>query len=166
LTTLPQPPFSRRAVAYITHGDRLLVFRHVDADAVGGYDHGAGIQVPGGAIEPGESTRAGTLREAYEETGLEGLKVRAFLGWHDVDLAQYGKSGIVRMFYYHLTFEGETPESWIHDELDPSDGTPYPIPFELYWVRFPDEVPELIGDQGFMLNKLSLNRAAGRVVKA
>jgi 8-oxo-dGTP pyrophosphatase MutT (NUDIX family) len=151
---LPQPPFSRRAVAYITRGEHLLVFRHVDADAVGGFDHGAGIQVPGGAIEAGESTRAGALREAHEETGLEGLQVRAFLGWHDLDLARYGKSGIVRMFYYHLAFEGETPERWRHDELDPSDGTPHPIPLEHYWVRFPDEVPELIGDQGFYLFKL------------
>jgi len=146
-------------VAYITHSDRLLVFRHVDA--VGNTIHEAGIQVPGGAIEAGESTRAGTLREAHEETGLEGLQVRAFLGWHDLDLARYGQprrgeTGIVRLFYYHLAFEGETPERWIHNEMDPSDGTPYPIPFELYWVRFPDEVPELIGDQGIYLHKLAL----------
>jgi len=160
---LPQPPFSRRAVAYITRGNRLLVFRHIDA--TGNTIHEAGIQVPGGSIEAGESTRAGTLREAREETGLEGLQVRAFLGWHDLDLARYGKSGIVRMFYYHLSFDGETPERWVHDELDPSDGTPYPIPFELYWVRFPDEVPKLIGDQGIMLHKLSQNRDTDQVEK-
>lgn len=167
--TLPQPPFSRRAVTYITRGNRLLVFRHVDA--VGNTIHEAGIQVPGGSIEAGESTRAGALREAYEETGLEGLHVQAFLGWHDLDLARYGKSGILRLFYYHLTFEGETPERWIHSEMDPSDGTPNPdgirasIPFELYWVRFLDEVPKLIGDQGFMLNKLSQNSDTDPVEK-
>jgi 8-oxo-dGTP pyrophosphatase MutT (NUDIX family) len=159
LIALPQPPFVRRAVAYITRGDRLLVFRHVDV--VGNTIHEAGIQVPGGSIEDGESTRAGTLREAYEETGLEGLRVLAFLGWHDLDLARYGgprrgEAGIVRMFYYHLAFDGETPERWVHDELDPSDGTPHPIPFELYWVRFPDEVPELVGDQGFYPHKLTV----------
>jgi 8-oxo-dGTP pyrophosphatase MutT (NUDIX family) len=160
LSTLAQPLFSRRAVAYITHGDRLLVFRHIDA--AGNTIREAGIQVPGGSIEPGESTRAGTLREAHEETGLEELQVQAFLGWHNLDMARYGKSGVVRMFYYHLMFEGETPERWVHDELDPSDGTPNPdgirapIPLELYWVRFPDEVPELVGDQGVYLHKLAL----------
>jgi 8-oxo-dGTP diphosphatase len=147
-------------VAYITRGNRLPVFRHVDHAE-------AGIQVPGGSIEDGESPKEAVLREAHEETGLEGLQVRAFLGRHDLDLARYGKprcgeAGIVRMFYYHLAFEGDTPERWIHSEMDPSDGTPNPdgirapIPFELYWVRFPDEVPELIGEQGFYLHKLTV----------
>jgi 8-oxo-dGTP diphosphatase len=141
-------------VAYITRDDRLLVFRHIDA--AGNTIHEAGIQVPGGSIEEGESPEEAVLREAHEETGLERLRIVAFLGWHDLDLARYGKSGIVRMFYYHLTFEGETPERWVHSELDSSDGTPHPIPLELYWVRFPDEVPELVGAQGIYLPKLAL----------
>jgi 8-oxo-dGTP pyrophosphatase MutT (NUDIX family) len=136
-------------VAYITHGDRLLVFRHVQ-----GLE--AGIQVPGGSIEAGESPRQAVLREATEETGLEDLKIQAYLGQNDLDLARYGKQGVVREYFYHLTFEGETPERWVHNELDPSDGTPFPISFELYWVRFPDEVPELIGDQGMYLHKLAI----------
>ena len=144
-------PFIHRAVAYITHGDRLLVFRHVQSVE-------AGIQVPGGSIEDDETPREAVLREAYEETGLEGLQVQAYLGQNDLDLARYGKQGIVREFFFHLTFDGNTPERWVHNELDPSDGTPFPIPFELYWVRFPDEVPKLVADQGIMLNKLLLKR--------
>ena len=146
---LPQPPFIRRAVAYITHGDRLLVFRHTQHPE-------AGIQVPGGTLEDGESPKEGVLREAFEETGLEGLQVQAYLGQNDLDLARYGKQGIVREFFFHLTFDGETPERWRHDELEPSDGSPGPIEFELYWVRFPDEVPELAGVQGMMLNRLNV----------
>jgi 8-oxo-dGTP diphosphatase len=144
---LPQPPFVRRGVAYITHGDHLLVFRHTQHPE-------AGIQVPGGTLEDGEAPLAGVLREAHEETGLEGLQVQAYLGQHDLDLARYGKQGTVREYFFHLTYDGESPERWLHDETDPGDGSPGPIEFELYWARFPDEVPELVGDQGIMLNKL------------
>jgi len=146
---LSQPPFARRAVAYITHGDRLLVFRHTRHPE-------AGIQVPGGKIEPGETPEAGALREACEETGLEGLQIESYLGRYDLDLAPYGRQGTLRMFYYHLTCDGQPPERWLHYELAPSDGTPAPIEFELYWVRFPDEVPTLVGEQGLLLHKLAL----------
>ena len=151
---LPQPPFARRAVAYITHGDRLLVFRHTKHPE-------AGIQVPGGTIEEGETPQEGALREAHEETGLEGLQLQAYLGQYELDLARYGRTGRLRLYYYHLTLDGEPPERWLHDETDPSDGSPNPdgirapIEFELYWVRFPDEVPELVGEQGILLHKLA-----------
>jgi hypothetical protein len=48
------------------------------------------------------------------------------------------------------------PERWLHYELTPSDGSPGPIEFEFYWVRFPGEVPELVGDQGILLHKLQI----------
>lgn len=142
-------PRARRAVAYITHGDRLLVFRHTQYPE-------AGIQVPGGTIEPGETTEAGALREAYEETGLEGLQLHSYLGQYDLDLTPYGRQGMLRMYYYHLTCDGDPPERWLHHELDPSDGSPAPIEFELYWVRLPDEVPTLVGEQGIYLHALAL----------
>ncbi len=55
-----------RVLAYITQGDRLLVFRHTQSVE-------AGIQVPGGTVEPGESPEAAALREAQEESGLADL---------------------------------------------------------------------------------------------
>lgn len=57
---------SRKAIAYITQGDRLLVFRQPQYPE-------AGIQVPGGTIEDGESADEAALREAREETGLAEL---------------------------------------------------------------------------------------------
>jgi 8-oxo-dGTP pyrophosphatase MutT (NUDIX family) len=149
----PQPPLTRRAVAYITHGDRLLVFRHTQHPE-------AGIQVPGGKIEDGEAPDVGALREAYEETGLKGLQLQSYLGHHDLDLAPYGRQGTLRMLYYHLTFDGHPPERWLHYEQAPSDGSPGPIEFELYWVRFPEEVPALVGEQGLLLDQLEPNRDA------
>lgn len=52
---MSQPDIRRKAFAYITHQQRLLVFEHPDSPE-------AGIQVPAGSIEPGETPQAGTLR--------------------------------------------------------------------------------------------------------
>jgi 8-oxo-dGTP pyrophosphatase MutT (NUDIX family) len=49
------------------HDRQLLVFRHPNPRA--------GIQVPAGTVEPGESLHAAVLREAAEETGLADLAI-------------------------------------------------------------------------------------------
>ena len=51
-------------------GGELLLFRHPHA----------GVQIPAGTIEKGETPREAALREAVEETGLRDLAVRAYLG--------------------------------------------------------------------------------------
>jgi 8-oxo-dGTP diphosphatase len=146
---------AEKALAYITQGQRLLVFRHTQFPE-------AGIQVPGGTIGAGESAAEAALREAREETGLEGLEIRALLGVREFDLSPYGQKGVQRRHYFHLEFHGQAPETWLHDEMDPSDGSPTPIEFEFFWVRLPDEVPELAGDQGEMLFALDDFSRSGR----
>ncbi len=136
-----------KAMAYITWGNRLLLFIHT------AYPE-AGIQVPAGTIHPGESPEEAVLREAREETGLEGLKLRSYLGARDVDQTPWGKEAVHRRHFFHLEFAGQTAERWKHYENDPSDGSLAPIEFELYWVRVPDEVPDLIAGLGDMLPAL------------
>jgi 8-oxo-dGTP pyrophosphatase MutT (NUDIX family) len=138
-----------KVLTYITHGDRLLVFRHT------AYPE-AGIQVPGGTVRQGEPLERAVLREAREETGLQGLQVRAYLGARELDRSPWGLDGIERRHFFHLTIDGQVPDRWLAYELDPSDGSPAPIEFELYWVPFPDEVPELSGEQGALLDKVAL----------
>jgi 8-oxo-dGTP pyrophosphatase MutT (NUDIX family) len=48
-----------------TGGRELLVFRHPNA----------GVQLPAGTIEPGESPEDAVLREVWEETGLTSVEV-------------------------------------------------------------------------------------------
>lgn len=60
-------PLVKKVYAYITRGEQLLVFNHVDFPE-------AGIQVPGGTLEPDELPESAVLREALKETGLEGLQ--------------------------------------------------------------------------------------------
>lgn len=53
-------------------GPELLLIRHPHA----------GIQLPAGTVDPGESPDAAALREAGEETGLTDLRIHRALGHH------------------------------------------------------------------------------------
>jgi 8-oxo-dGTP pyrophosphatase MutT (NUDIX family) len=63
-----------KVTCFITRpGDRgtdLLLFRHPDA----------GVQIPAGTVEPGETPEAAAMREATEESGLTGLVLLRYLG--------------------------------------------------------------------------------------
>lgn len=56
---------ARKVIAYITRGrggeTRLLVFEHVD-------NPDAGVQVPKGTVEPGETLENAARREVREES--------------------------------------------------------------------------------------------------
>ena len=118
----------RKAFAYITRGNDLLLFRHLDFPE-------AGLQVPAGTVEEGETPPIAALREAAEETGLDELTLIEYLGYQERDMSDYGKAEIHQRYFYHLYFEGETPPRWQHIEGDPSDGTTHSIRLELFWVR-------------------------------
>ena len=137
----------QKVFVYITHRDRLLVFSHPDFPD-------AGIQVPAGTLEPGETPEAAAWREAREETGLDGLRLVRFLGEQVRDMADCGLNEIHHRYFYHFECTQPPPEVWRHNEPDPSDGSPAPIVFELFWVHLPDGVPPLTTDHGFMLSRL------------
>ncbi len=63
-----------RVVCYITRGLELLVFLHEAKYPT------AGIQVPAGGLEAGESIFEAAIREAFEETGLQNLEIKTHLG--------------------------------------------------------------------------------------
>ena len=143
----------RKVVAYITCRRHLLVFRQPESP-------GAGIQVPAGTMDPGETPAAAVLREAHEETGLDGLAIRAFLGTRDFELHALQRETRERMrvrrHYFHLVCGADIDvgDRWVHMEKDPSEGPPGPIPFELYWVKYPQDVPRLSGSLDEMLASL------------
>ena len=134
-----------KVVAYVTSGDRLLVFRHV-------HEPEAGIQVPAGTVEPGESPDDAVIREAHEETGLAGLTIRRYLGSRDYDDPTVRVPPVVhRRYYYHLECGDEAPVVWRHFEEHPSEGPRRRVEFELWWVAFPDGVLPLEGLLGDFL---------------
>jgi 8-oxo-dGTP diphosphatase len=137
------PVVKRKAFAYITRGDQLLVFSHpLEPDA--------GIQVPAGTMEDGEAPEDAVMREAQEETGLTCLSLVRFLGEQMLERSDVGLDEIHHRYFFHLRCEEETPATWRHYELDPSDGSEPPL-FEFFWARLPDEVPELISGHGALL---------------
>ncbi|HET7091570.1 MAG TPA: NUDIX domain-containing protein, partial [Anaerolineae bacterium] len=122
------PTLRRKAFAYITHNERLLVFSHPHAPE-------AGIQVPAGTVKPGERPEEAAAREAVEETGLANLRLTAFLGDTRRDMSDFGLDEIHHRYFYHLHCESDPPDTWQHYETDPSDDSAEPILFEFFWAR-------------------------------
>ena len=136
-----------KVVTYIISDGKLLVFDHPDIPE-------AGTEVPAGTIEQGEPPDEAAIREAFEETGLSPLVLRRFLGEREFDAAPFGRDEIHHRFFFHLEYEGDSPDRWRHFEEQPSDGDE-PVEFELYWVEMPNEVPELIAGQGDVLHMIA-----------
>ncbi len=124
----------KKVCAYITHNNRLLVFSQPKAPE-------AGIQVPGGSVEDGETLEEAVLREAYEETGLTGLVINGYLGEQK---RLFLPDETHHRHFFHLTYPHTPPETWEHIERFRSDGNPTPIVFSLFWADI-HHAPRLIG---------------------
>jgi 8-oxo-dGTP pyrophosphatase MutT (NUDIX family) len=140
------PALIHKVLAYITWGDKLLVFSHPDFPE-------AGIQVPAGTIEPDEEPEAAALREAFEETGLTGLALVAPLGERMRDVTPFGKDELHHRYFFHLRYDEMPPQTWRHWEEFPSDGSER-VAFDFFWAQLPDGVPPLIADHDACLPAL------------
>lgn len=138
-----------KVLAYVTRGQELLVFRHRDFPE-------AGLQVPAGTIEEGEEPQDAALREVREESGLTDVRVVSFLGRYIYDAPRHAGE-IHDRHIYHLKLTGPADDSWLHWEMDPSDGGP-PIAFCFFWMSLDDPDLQLAGGQGDLLHKLSAGR--------
>ena len=120
------PPI-KKVYAYITLGEKLLVFNHVEFPE-------AGVQVPGGTMERDELPESAVLREALEETGLEGLQLAAYLGCDVMQVPESKPGEQHQRHFYHLVCTGGAPDNWLHYERHPSEGPLEPILFDFYWL--------------------------------
>ena len=134
-----------KVFAYVTRGTNLLVFDHP------GHPE-AGTQVPAGTRALTEDPVVAVMREAKEETGLDGLELRRFLGEDNFPVPERGE--LHRRRFYHLRCTGEAPSRWEHYEEHPSDGSTEPILFVLYWVDLRNGLPALAPGHGQMLSSL------------
>ena len=121
---MPRRKHVAKALVYITQGDKLLVFKQPESPR-------AGVQIPGGSVEPGEALEAAALREAHEETGLSGLVVQSYLGSAEYELKVDVGPPHLRHFF-HLAYAGTSPARWEHIERTPSLPVAPPR-FELWW---------------------------------
>jgi 8-oxo-dGTP pyrophosphatase MutT (NUDIX family) len=144
-----------KVFAYITRGQSILILEHPDHPD-------AGIQVPAGSLEHGESPRAGVLREAFEETGLTGLTIASFLGLDSFDRwPHYGQNEIHNRWFFHLAGAIGLPDSWEHVEKFASDGSE-PIRFAFSWVDI--DAVRLDWGHDAMLDRLRASLACGLTV--
>ncbi|WP_135820892.1 NUDIX hydrolase [Halostella litorea] len=121
-----------KVCAYVTRGggSELLVFE--------GPDH-AGLQVPKGTVEPGETLQEALLREVKEESGLD-LPTSVDCVARDIWARRQSKY-YVRHFY-HATVK-DTLDTWTH--VVTGDGDEAGKRFEYSWVDLP-------ADRGFALD--------------
>ena len=155
MTTEPHARIKEKVYAYITQGDDVLVFRHVDAPE-------AGIQVPGGTVHPGESLPGAALREACEETGLADLEIVAELGESWFDLATEGQPGVMHhRHFFHLRSPEPLPNTWRHEERFASNGSP-PILFEFFWLPLTEAPERLIAEMGMLAHLIQGSCQAAR----
>ena len=139
-----------KVLAYVTKGDRVLVFRHVAHPEVG-------YQVPGGSILPGEPFEEAALREAREETGLRGLRPIRHLGTYRHDMEPFAAQTHVR-HVFHVVCDDATPETFRHFELHPSSGGGNPIEFEFEWLPLDGTDLGLVAGHGRLLPLLTPDR--------
>ena len=132
-----------KAVAYVVHEGRLLVFSHPGEPL-------AGIQVPAGGIDPGEDPADAALRETKEETGVT-ARIVASLGVFHYDMAPY-RDEIQRCHAFHLEPVGDVRERWRGGESDD-------LPFDCFWIPLADG-HVLAGGQATLLSRLDQARTA------
>jgi 8-oxo-dGTP pyrophosphatase MutT (NUDIX family) len=122
---------------------QVLVFEHLDYPS-------AGIQVPAGSIEQGEAPEQAALREAWEESGVQGLRVQRYLGnfrWRHVERDEDHERHV-----FHLEAPQPLPERWEHTV---SAGTEDKgLRFSYYWLDQTIAARVLSGNQGEYLKYL------------
>lgn len=120
-----------KAVGYVVHRGRLLVFTHDDFPM-----EVTGVQVPAGSIDEGESPAEAVVREVEEETGLEARIVRS-LGVETYDRRPAKPEMHERHFFHLEVVDPEVPERWACGEQDPSDGG-QPVRWTCWWMELKD----------------------------
>ena len=137
--------FRRKVVLYPTLQDRLLVFSEPDYPE-------AGIQVPGGTVQEGETAEEGARREFLEETGFPAPAVITALGRTTYVYEKSGTRHEHARTFFHLPLDGTYPERWEWTEEMP-DGGDGPIRMAFFFMPL-TTVPELIGGLGAYLPNL------------
>lgn len=116
-----------KACAYITRNEsELLVFEEADCD---------GFQIPKGTVEPGESPREATYREAIEESGLAAFGELRHLVTDVWTRRESPPKRYVRHFYHGTVHAA--PDTWTHTVT--GTGAERGKQFEFRWVELPTD---------------------------
>jgi 8-oxo-dGTP diphosphatase len=137
------PPDVAKVLVYVLRlrADQLELLVHEHRDALD-----AGIQVPAGTIDPGESPADAAARELFEESGLRLAAdsppprlIRVYR-WHN---EQTGRWNLRHVFVVH---RDEPRDRWTHTIT--GGGEDRNIVFCYRWIPLADADRVLCGDQG------------------
>jgi 8-oxo-dGTP pyrophosphatase MutT (NUDIX family) len=135
-----------KVLVYATRPDgELLVFEHGERDA--------GVQVPGGTVEPDEPLPEAAVRELREEAGVEATGVEK-LG--AVDRPHPHREEVHERHFFHAVVE-ESRDRWTH--VVGGGGEDDGMRFECYWLSFEEARSALGRDQEAYLDALEHDRA-------
>ena len=131
-----------KVLVYATHHDEeVLVFEHVDRDA--------GVQVPGGTVEPDEPLPEAALRELREEVGVEAQAVD-LLG--ATDRPHPHRPVVHERHFFHAAID-EPRDRWTH--VVAGGGEDDGLTFACYWLSIGEARSELGRDQEAYLDALA-----------
>lgn len=101
--------YKKKVYAYITREKegimQLLVHTHRDIPE-------AGVQVPGGTVDEGETLEEAVLREVLEEAGLRDLFIERFVGDYMTYVKE--KQEYQKRHFFHMTLLQNINDSWDH----------------------------------------------------
>ncbi|HDR7772871.1 TPA: NUDIX domain-containing protein [Bacillus paranthracis] len=138
--------YKKKVHAYVTREKegvmQLLVFKHRDISE-------AGIQVPGGTVDEGETLEAAILREVQEESGLRHLCIERFLADYIIHVRE--KKEYEKRHFFHVTLLTDVKDRWEHivSAGEEDEG----LVFCYEWIDIA-KYPELAGKQGEFLHLL------------
>ncbi|MFN5310225.1 MAG: NUDIX domain-containing protein [Candidatus Kapaibacterium sp.] len=135
-----------KSLAYITFDKELLVFRQPDFPE-------AGIQVPKGTIEDGDTPEETIIREIEEETGMYYTHKPEYLGEAKTIVQSGNESYIEHRHFFHCPLKTKPAETWEHYEYH-AKGKETPILFSFFWVKCAEADGLLIANQGELLHSI------------
>jgi len=138
----------QKVYAYILRTEKkrreLLIFKHKNYPE-------AGIQVPGGTLEKGETPKQAVLREVKEEAGLEKFEVISYLGETVYWSAQ--KKEYHKRYYFQLEYAGKSQREFTF--VVEGSGQDKGLVFDYKWEDI-EKLPTLAGEQDELLTGLNL----------
>ncbi|MET4563172.1 8-oxo-dGTP pyrophosphatase MutT (NUDIX family) [Lysinibacillus parviboronicapiens] len=90
--------------------------------------NGAGIQIPNGTVEEGETALEAVAREMFEETGLTYLAVKELIAQ---DYYNHYSGALQKRYFYHLT-TNEQRDSWQHCPTGVNEAD---LELTFYWIE-------------------------------
>ncbi|PFN28423.1 NUDIX hydrolase [Bacillus cereus] len=138
--------YKKKVHAYITREKegimQLLVFKHRDIPE-------AGVQVPGGTVDEGETLEAAVLREIQEESGLRHLCIERLLADYIIHVKE--KKEYQKRHFFHVTLPTDVKDTWQH--IVSAGEEDQGLVFCYEWLDIA-KCPELAGKQGEFLHLL------------